>query len=411
MRFLLLATVVALMTLAIPAWSEIDQKEVCLACHDDLEAPLAARFKHPPAADGECAACHNPHVSRFAGLLLDRPGPLCGECHDEIRQSLDRSVVHAPVAEGRCVDCHTPHGGEHRNLLTKAGIDLCVECHAEVADWRARPVQHAPFGDGDCATCHDLHASDNPGLAELPGSEICTTCHDVNLAFRTSHSGYPVQTAACQGCHDPHASEAAALFRDNLHPPFADGACSDCHALPGSSEPFRTNKPQRDLCGDCHEDQVTESLNAAFVHVSAGGGECSRCHNPHTADGPGLLNEPQQVLCLECHDPGGAKSGEEGRNLTHGDGVDCSVCHAPHGAAVPALFAGPVIEVCGACHSHQHSIAHPMGEDSKDPRTGQEMNCLSCHGLHDAPFPKYLHREGDRELCVGCHRRQGGGQK
>jgi predicted CXXCH cytochrome family protein len=75
------------------------------------------------------------------------------------------------------------------------------------------------------------------------------------------------------------------------------------------------------------------------------------------------------------------------------------------------LFAGPPVDVCAGCHSHQHSVAHPMGEGSRDPRTGKELSCLSCHGLHDAPFPKYLHREGDRELCVGCHQRQGGGAR
>lgn len=60
----------------------INQKEVCLSCHDNLGEEIAARVAHPPAADGDCTACHSPHVSRFSGLLRERPGPLCAECHE-----------------------------------------------------------------------------------------------------------------------------------------------------------------------------------------------------------------------------------------------------------------------------------------------------------------------------------------
>ena len=67
------------------------------------------------------------------------------------------------------------------------------------------------------------------------------------------------------------------------------------------------------------------------------------------------------------------------------------------------LFAASPIELCGSCHSHEHAVAHPMGEGSYDPRTGAELDCLSCHGIHDAPYPKYMHLSGKRELCLACH--------
>ncbi len=93
-----------------PPEQAIDQLQVCLDCHD-LEEELSAEVAHEPAAGGDCTACHNPHVSRFAGLLLDRPGPLCVSCHGELAEELALDVVHAPVGEGLCVTCHRPHGG------------------------------------------------------------------------------------------------------------------------------------------------------------------------------------------------------------------------------------------------------------------------------------------------------------
>jgi predicted CXXCH cytochrome family protein len=48
-----------------------------------------------------------------------------------------------------------------------------------------------------------------------------------------------------------------------------------------------------------------------------------------------------------------------------------------------------------------------MGAGVLDPRNGQSMDCLSCHGLHEAPAEKYLYSDGGRELCVGCHKDKG----
>jgi predicted CXXCH cytochrome family protein len=252
--------------------------------------------------------------------------------------------------------------------------------------------------------CHEPHASDHDGLAKKPEGRLCGACHQPTAGFRTAHGGYPVEKADCGQCHDPHASANPGLLRKNLHAPLESGDCSMCHEAADAANPFATNASQVELCGTCHEDQVEESRAAAFPHVSAGGGACVTCHNPHTADGSGLLKQPMEDLCVSCHNPGGALSGAEGRHITHGDGLACTTCHTAHGSDQPVLFVNDPITLCGACHSHQHGVTHPVGEGSRDPRTGQPMDCLSCHGLHDAPFPMYLQAERERELCVGCHR-------
>ena len=395
--------------MSVPATDQIDQKEVCLTCHDGVAEEIAQPVDHPPAASGECTSCHNPHVSRFDRLLRDRPGPMCGTCHPAVIEEVALARPHEPAAEGRCADCHLPHGGVNRALLREPGGDLCATCHTAKQEWDDRPVQHPPYASGRCSTCHANHGSDNRARTVKPLGELCTSCHQRSRAFRDAHSGYPVETADCQQCHDPHSSNRAGLFRDALHAPFEQGKCSACHALPGAAEPFRTRLPLEQLCGACHEDQASAVRDLPFHHTSAGGGACTDCHAPHTANGAGLLREPIRDLCLSCHDPGGSSSGKPGRFRTHDD-VDCTTCHTPHGGERPILFAYDEVALCAQCHDPEHSVAHPMGEETRDPRNGVPMSCLSCHAVHDAPFDNFLVRSGDRDLCLSCHRDLAGEQ-
>lgn len=390
----------------LPPGHQVDEAEICLSCHD-LSKALEASFEHAPARDGQCSACHNPHVSRFAALLRDRPGPLCAECHTEIAAALDSPVVHAPVGEQRCAACHAPHGAEHRGLLRQEGSELCATCHREVAEWMERPVRHVPFALGDCSECHDPHAAGEPGLLRRRSAALCTSCHATDAAFRSLHHGYPVEQADCTQCHDPHAAEKAGLFRESIHEPFASEDCSLCHRGAGTDEPFARVASESELCGTCHPDAVEESLGAPFPHVSAGGGRCTACHNPHTGSSEALLWKAENDLCLGCHDPGGAASGGAGRYETHGDGLSCSSCHRPHGGERPLLFAESSIEVCATCHTHEHGVVHPLGEQARDPRNGAAMTCLSCHGVHDAPYEHYLHQSGEGDICVACHKEIG----
>ena len=113
----------------LPPGREVDQQEVCSQCHD-LSDALEARVTHPPVEMGECAACHNPHVSRFEALLQERPGPLCAECHPGVTEELERPAVHPPAAGGECAACHEPHGGAHSGLLRADGVELCATCHS-----------------------------------------------------------------------------------------------------------------------------------------------------------------------------------------------------------------------------------------------------------------------------------------
>jgi predicted CXXCH cytochrome family protein len=52
----------------------------CLSCHDDPRTGKKAL--HPPVAQGECTACHNPHAGKAKGMLPAAGAALCDECHD-----------------------------------------------------------------------------------------------------------------------------------------------------------------------------------------------------------------------------------------------------------------------------------------------------------------------------------------
>lgn len=384
----------------VPPGHEVDQKQACLACHDLGE--LAAKVKHAPVEAGECNACHNPHVARFQKLLRDRPGPLCTKCHEDVQRELGRKAVHRPVAEGRCAECHRPHGSDNPGLLVATGQKLCASCHTEVESWKERKVPHAPFAQGRCTTCHEPHSSDTPGLLTKSGAALCGACHKMDATLRSRHRGYPVEKADCHQCHDPHASARPALFRESVHAPFASGDCGACHRGPGAALPFATVKPTGALCAECHADVVDQAREAPFPHVAAGGGRCLSCHNPHTGE-TALLKQPMAALCTRCHDPGGSKSGAKGRFTSHA-GFGCSTCHTAHGGGRPLLLADDPVPLCGSCHSHEHSVSHPVGEKTRDPRTGIPMTCRSCHGIHRAEGEMYLFEAEQRTLCLGCHK-------
>ena len=54
---------------------QVDEKEVCLACHD-LTDGTPPKVVHAPAESGDCSSFHNPHDSRFNALLRERPASL-----------------------------------------------------------------------------------------------------------------------------------------------------------------------------------------------------------------------------------------------------------------------------------------------------------------------------------------------
>ena len=196
-----------------------------------------------------------------------------------------------------------------------------------------------------------------------------------DLDVRSAHQSYPVETAPCQQCHDPHASARAGLFRETLHPPFIDGNCVDCHALPGSDEPFRTNRTDDKLCGDCHDVEVTAPAGGS-IHAPAATGDCVSCHQPHASEIQPFLRAAARPLCTSCHQAVEDQLTSTAPHAPAEDDDGCLTCHGPHATGHPALLTESVADTCLMCHDGDSS-------DFAEHHLGMPASTMDCRGCHD----------------------------
>jgi predicted CXXCH cytochrome family protein len=282
--------------------------------------------------------------------------------------------------------------------------DLCAACHSSVNEWLARPHVHAPVAAKECESCHLPHGSDNDRLLADEVPALCLGCHDTDAGFRQAHKGYQVADANCLTCHDPHSSTRPKLVMPNEHPPFAGGQCTACHDQSAGASAFALVSDVRSVCTRCHED-IREMAAQPYTHNLGDERSCMNCHNAHTSSTESLLSSRQQTMCLHCHFKD-EKYADKSRAsvLTH-NGMDCTNCHLPHGAANERYFVSNVIDLCSGCHENAHRTSHPIGEDIIDPRSGEQVTCVSCHQLHGADFEPYLPLDSQMDLCIQCHRR------
>jgi len=83
--------------------------------------------------------------------------------------------------------------------------------------------------------------------------------------------------------------------------------------------------------------------------------------------------------------------------------MDCLNCLRPPGADYPRLLVKTDSGLCVDCHEQAHRSTHPVGPEVIDPRTKEQVTCMSCHQLHGAKFSPYLPLNPDMELCLQCH--------
>ncbi|GFO64766.1 cytochrome c [Geomonas paludis] len=122
------------------------------------QAPV--RSTHLPYLEKRCNDCHKADKSASdagdEGGLLKSPEELCFMCHKGL---LNKPFHHGPAAVGECLACHLPHDSENAALLVLGKDGLCKKCHTEA---RAAARMHAQFSDKNmpCINCHDPHSGD-----------------------------------------------------------------------------------------------------------------------------------------------------------------------------------------------------------------------------------------------------------
>jgi predicted CXXCH cytochrome family protein len=274
-----------------------DVVELCNRCHKDTIKGLPV--EHGPVAQGLCLACHEPHESDNAALLIAPMDKFCGICHQEIAdQGVNALVVHKPF-EDECVGCHAGHESNYKNLLLTPEGELCKKCHEkEIEAAHNFKVQHEPVSnEKECSTCHTAHFSDFQGLLREASMPVCLSCHNKEYP---REKGRPVRNV--------EAELSKAKF---IHGPIRDKNCLPCHDAHGSQyvNLLSRNFPARfyapfelanyELCFFCHEQRIVleaksldtnfrnGNINMHFLHVNREKGRtCRACHAEHASNNP-----------------------------------------------------------------------------------------------------------------------------
>jgi predicted CXXCH cytochrome family protein len=109
--------------------------QACFQCHAEVQAEFHFP-QHHPVLEGKmnCVQCHDPHgmdiMKPAGGLAMSRLNESCAQCHRE--QTRPFVYEHPALREG-CTACHSPHGSINAKMLIEPDSNLCLRCHAQVA--------------------------------------------------------------------------------------------------------------------------------------------------------------------------------------------------------------------------------------------------------------------------------------
>ncbi|MFH1851501.1 MAG: cytochrome c3 family protein [Candidatus Neomarinimicrobiota bacterium] len=318
--------------------------ELCTGCHD---APLDEADQHPPVAEGECTACHDPHQGDQADMLKGATaGEVCNQCHDT--GGTGDKYIHGPVAVGACDVCHSSHGKLGQGLLKFDGVNAaCYDCHEmKKEEINALANIHAPVAES-CSGCHDPHSSAYRFQLLSTTPELCFECHgniQGIIAGADSHHEAVEDQLSCYNCHNSHGSNFSWNLRSNSF-----DLCLSCHdqavkrgkiAVPGIDELLKGSKNWHGPIKDR---------------------DCSGCHEPHGSGNFRLLRHyyPKEFysefdfekyqLCIECHPPENLqdpltttmtnfRDGQNNMHFLHVNrtkGRTCRACHETHASNQP----------------------------------------------------------------------------
>jgi hypothetical protein len=233
---------------------------------------------------------------------------------DNWAQTLENFPETARKANIQCENCHGPqNGGGHtqEGMRVSLSSDVCAVCHGE-------PLRHARFqqwqlsahanyelavdegSSGNCSRCHTgngfltwLNATvrisgDTPPLiagftaTDVGRGAICMTCHNTRRGLRNDDTfdDYYLTSEAARAPHggaqtDVIMGQNAYLVEVGVRGSHSmlEDVCVDCHmeATPppddlsynqgGTNHTFYA---RNDICGECHEFESGEDLQAGF---------------------------------------------------------------------------------------------------------------------------------------------------
>lgn len=363
------------------------QPALCLACHKDVAADLAARRGfHGRSAAKVCRNCHTDHKGRDAIIVkLDRNTFRHDVSTDFTLVGAHRAVAcdrcHAPPAKFRaaastCIGCHRDDD-THKGTL---GRD-CASCHA-VTVWKEGKFDHSRtdfalrgrHAQARCAACHTRP------LAEAKLGGECIDCHRKDDA----HKG--AMGSNCANCHTENGWKETKFDHSTTRFPLvgrhASALCSACHRQPNVFRGAPTD------CVACHRKDD--------AHAGTLGDDCKHCHQArgwkpapgfdHAKTSFSLFGKHREAACSGCH---------RGPKAFRGIAASCNDCHAKDDK-----HKGRNGTDCRSCHNAASwkQISFDHDKLTRFPLVGghRPLACQACH-KNDA------HREKLDMQCASCH--------
>lgn len=148
---------------------KVAQPKLCFTCHTDIKPAFSQPFHHR-VEEGllKCTDCHDTHGGAQEKNLRTTAdqNAVCTKCHTENAGPF--AYEHPVVKAEGCVACHSPHGSPNARLLITSNINtLCLQCHS-ATNTTAFPNTISPLGPAhnqstqyvSCTSCHtQIHGS------------------------------------------------------------------------------------------------------------------------------------------------------------------------------------------------------------------------------------------------------------
>jgi len=250
------------------------------------------------------------------------------------------------------------------------------------------------------ATTTPVNAPATTSVAEAPaytprGADTCIRCHDdpkVLSIFKTRHAVQadartPFAHLQCEACHGAGANHGAHLHPGEPRPPIPRF---------GKDSPATVAEGNA-VCLSCHQDSEHVGWQGS-VHDREGL-SCTSCHQIHPEHDPVMAVSSQPDVCYQCHQKERADFQKTSAHPVYYGNMDCSSCHSVHDSLTPALLNAQTLnDTCFTCHAEKRGPflwEHaPAAED-----------CSNCHVPHGSVNPALLTSRPPL-LCQSCHATQ-----